>query len=56
MRIGKNMKHALNFAKKYIGWNSYSNDKATKKAIHKLYELKVIDINQYNQFKFITKD
>lgn len=44
------MEHALNFAKKYNGWHSYSNDRITRNAIKKLAKLKLIRINKYDQF------
>lgn len=53
MRIGKNMRAALVFAKKYPGWQTFNNDRATKKAILKLNELGLIQLNEFNQFKAI---
>lgn len=51
MRIGKNMKHALDFARRFVGWHTYAKDRATIDAINKLRELGVITTNQFHQFK-----
>lgn len=45
MKIGKNMKHALEFASKYSGWHTFKKDRATKNAILKLEKLKLVNIN-----------
>jgi hypothetical protein len=53
MKIGKNMKHALEFSQKHKGWHTFKNDRATKAAIEKLAKLKLVVINEFNQFKAV---
>ena len=51
VQIGKNMKHALNFAQKYPGWHEYSRwHKPTILAIERLQRLGLIKVNQFRQF------
>jgi len=49
--MGKNMKHALNFAKKYPGWHTFAKDRATVNAVHNLQRKGLIEINSFNQFR-----
>ena len=51
MKIGKNMKHALNFVNKHSGWHSFSKNRPTINAIKKLHELRLIEINNFGQFR-----
>lgn len=50
-KLGKNMKHALEFANKHKGWHSYAKDRATVQAIQRLEKLGLIKTNIYRQFK-----
>jgi len=51
MALGKNMKHALMFARKYPGWHEYAEDRATVVAIRKLAELGYVELNEYHQYR-----
>ena len=52
MKIGKNMRHALDFAHKNRGWHSYNTrDRATVNAIERLFYFRLIKKNRHNQFK-----
>ena len=54
MRLGKNMKHALNFAKRYPKWHSYAEYcRPTIDALNKLEKLGLIEINSFRQFRII---
>lgn len=53
MRLGKNMEHALNFARKYSGWHTYANDATTKSAIQRLEKQGMVEVNEFNQFRGI---
>lgn len=53
MKLGKNMKHALSFAKKVNGWVTYGKDRATVDAIERLFRLGLIRKNRYRQFKIV---
>ena len=53
MRIGKNMRHALAFARKYNSWTTYANDRATTNAINRLVSYGLVEINTFNQFRAI---
>ena len=53
-RIGKNMKAALEFAKRFSGWHTYARDRATTNAIEKLKVLGMITTNQYRQFRKVN--
>jgi hypothetical protein len=54
-RIGKNMRHALNFARLNAGWYSYAQDRATAEAIRRLARAGLIEINNYRQFRLASK-
>lgn len=46
MRLGKNMKHALEFATKYPGWHGYAyQERYTREAIERLAKLGLIEIS-----------
>lgn len=53
MKLGKNEKRALEFSKKYKGWHTFQNDRATKSAIKSLKRKQLIEVNSFNQFKHI---
>lgn len=55
MRIGKNMKDALGFAKKYPGWHTYGTGRGTAEAIKCLERLGLIKTNKFRQFHAIDK-
>lgn len=49
--MGKNMKHALAFARRYPGWNSYDRrNRATVAAITRLARWGLVEMTQY-QFR-----
>lgn len=50
MRLGKNMKHALAFARKYPGWHTFAKDRATIGAVTRLQTLGLVKINEHHQF------
>ena len=49
LRLGKNMRRALKFAQEINGWHSF--DSTVKKAIIRLSELKLVEVNEFNQFR-----
>lgn len=50
--MGKNMRHALAFAKRYPGWHSWDKYcKATKDALCRLELCGLIETNNFKQFK-----
>jgi len=50
--MGKNMKHALAFATKYLGWHTWDiSCQATCNAIRSLAKRSLIETNNYNQFR-----
>lgn len=52
MTIGKNMRHALDFATKHPGWHDYNKkDRATVNAINSLEKLDLVQINFFRQFR-----
>ena len=52
--MGKNMKHALNFAIKYPGWHTWDKHcRVTKDAIRRLAERALIKTNKYGQFRLV---
>jgi len=52
MRLGKNMRHALEFAKKYAGkWQGFASDRATRNAIQSLQRQGLIEVNEFQQFR-----
>jgi len=51
-KMGKNMKHALAFATKYLGWHTWDiSCQATCNAIRSLAKRSLIETNNYNQFR-----
>lgn len=55
MKIGKNMRQALDFAKQYPGWHSYRwRDRAVRDAIRRLVALKLVEHNQHHQFRAVN--
>lgn len=57
-RFGKNMKNTLDFYMLYRGWHTFdANHRATFKAIMRLVELGLLQVNEYNQARlFLTSD
>lgn len=53
MKLGKNEKRAVEFSKKYKGWHTFSNDRATKNAMKSLERKRLIEVNSFGQFKYI---
>lgn len=51
MRLGTNMKAALEFATRNYGWHEYANDRATVGAINRLAALGLVDVNEFHQFR-----
>ena len=53
--MGKNMKHALAFARQYPGWHTWDKHcQATQKAILRLWYLGLVEVNQYHQFRAVV--
>lgn len=45
MRLGKNMKHAMEFARAYHGWNSFeTRERSTREAIRRLAQHGLVEI------------
>lgn len=51
LRLGSNMKHALDFATRWQGWHSFAKDRATVQAVTKLKNLNIVEVNKFNQFR-----
>ena len=49
--MGKNMKHALDFATRFPGWHSFSGDRATRESIARLASRGLVSVNQFQQFR-----
>ena len=49
--MGKNMIRLLRFALSYPGWHSYGKDRSTTKALSRLCNLDLIEINSFRQFR-----
>jgi xylose isomerase len=54
MKLGKNMKHALNFARTYPGWHTFAKDRATLGALRRLESRRMIETNEFRQFRAVT--
>ena len=56
MKLGKNMKHALNFAKTYQGWHTYDKHcRTTVTAIKRLAKSGLVEISSISpQFRYIN--
>lgn len=53
-RIGKNMKHAIEFFSKYEGWHSVNmSRKADRKAVERLVKMGLLKKNEFNQYRWI---
>ena len=50
--IGKNQCELLEFAERYRGWHSYSQDRSTLRAVEGLVRRGCIEVNNYEQFRF----
>lgn len=46
-------KDALEFAKKYPGWNTFEKDDATIRPINMLRMLGLVEVNNHSQFRYI---
>jgi hypothetical protein len=53
--VGKYQVNMLQFAEKYQGWHSYSEDKTTLRALNGLLKRDAIIINSNKQFKINYK-
>ena len=51
--LTKTQKAMLNFIRQCSGWQTYANDHLTVKNINRLVELKLIEINEFSQFRSI---
>lgn len=49
--MGKNMRHALTFARKVNGWHTYASDRPTVDAIKRLERRGLVITNQFHQFR-----
>jgi hypothetical protein len=49
--VGRHQVNMLEFAYKYQGWHSYSEDKTTLRALNGLLKRGSIIINEHKQFK-----
>ncbi len=53
--LGPHMKHALEFARKYIGWHSFNKRcNSTTNAIKRLEKCKLVEVNNFFQFRAIS--
>lgn len=51
LKLGKNMKDALNFVKKNKGWHSFNKKcRATVNAIKSLQRRGLVNVNEFNQY------
>jgi hypothetical protein len=55
MKIGHNMKRALEFAKTYPTWHYFTHDRATTNAINKLVKMGLVEVNSSHQFKIMQE-
>lgn len=55
MRLGRNEKHAIEFIRRVNGWHTYSGDRATLDAVRSLARKGLVELNQYRQFRSLTK-
>ncbi len=53
MRLGKHQKHALDFIRQVKGWHSFSQDSLTKRTINSLEKHKLVETNQFQQFRAV---
>lgn len=53
MKIGKNMRHALNFLQHCTGWITYAKDRPTVQAIYRLEILGLVETNKYHQMRLV---
>ena len=52
MKLGSNMKHAIDFARNYPGWHSFdARCRATREAIQRLCVQGLAEVNQCRQFR-----
>ncbi len=52
--MGRHQLRLLQFAIKFPGWNSYGTDVPTVRAVNKLVEAKLLEVNEHRQFRLIT--
>lgn len=55
LRLGCNMKHALEFATRWQGWHTYTkkDNGTTEKAIKSLEKHGLVETNRFNMFRKI---
>ena len=46
MKLGKNMKHALDFIRKYNGWHTFTKDQPTVEAIAALQRRGLVEVHK----------
>ena len=51
--VGKHQVLTLGFAYKYQGWHSFAQDRTTKRAVDALVKKGCIEVNQFDQFRFV---
>jgi hypothetical protein len=51
--VGKNMRHALDFVRRYPGWHDFKNDRATVNAIQRLVIRGLVTVSEFHQFRII---
>ena len=53
--LGKNQRRMFDFLTKVNGWHGIAKDRATKEAAKGLVKKGLIEINEYNQARVISK-
>jgi len=51
MRIGKNMRDALEFIRRCNGWHGFAKNRKTVTSIKRLEKLGLVEVNEFDQFK-----
>jgi hypothetical protein len=52
MRLGRNMKHALDFIRRVQGWHGFDRRcQATRRAIARLAAHGLVQVNEFSQFR-----
>ena len=55
--LGVNQRRALDFSAKYRGWHSFdTTDRGTKSAVLSLAKRGIVEVNRFNQFRYIAFD
>jgi hypothetical protein len=55
-QLGKNMRHALDFATRYPGWHSFAKDHPTRAAIKRLAERRLVEVNAFDQYRLASAE